>query len=226
MVDDGPLDPFDPRFDGAEAGAAGATPRAPRRLVPSKGPGASAADPRVRRLHLLVRVVAVAGLAAVVLVFFSGLDPGSGVEVVGAEADVRAAVADRPRRVCYRGANPCAWVTVVEGRILALNTNGPLPAEYGRQGVGWCPSSGGFGSNATGSRYDAAGRVVRGPAFRSLDRFAVLVDARGRVVIRFADLAAGIRAEQVRDPVPARGEDCETIPFDRDPDLVVRDGQP
>ena len=217
--DDGPLDPFDPRFDGVAAPPAAA--RTERRLVPSRGPGASLEDPRVRRLRLLVRLVAVAGVGAVVMVFARGLDPGSGVAILGPEADVRAAVAERPRRVCYRGANPCAWLTVARGRLLALNTNGPLPAEYGRQGVGWCPTSGGFGSNATGSRYDAAGQVVRGPAFRSLDRFGLVVDGRGRVVVDFTDLAAGVRAEQVRAPLPAAGPDCEVIPFDRDPDLLL-----
>lgn len=221
-----PLDAFDPRFagDSSEGDAAaevaprrGVAPR--RRLVATKGPGPSLEDPRVRSFHRLVRVVGFLGVVAVGAVFVRGLDPASGVAILGDEAAVRAAVADRPLRVCYRDEGPCAWLTVVEGRLLALSTSGPLPAEYGRQGVGWCPSSGWFGANGTGSRYDHAGRVVRGPAFRSLDRFGVVVDARGRIVVDFADLSAGVRSEQVHDALPPDGPDCASVPFDRDPDL-------
>lgn len=213
-MEDGPLDPFDPRFDQEVAREA-----RQRLLVASRGPGSSPEDPKVRILRLAVPLLALAGVLTVIAVFFAGLSPGGSTEVVGPVDDVRDAVADRPRRVCLRGANPCAWLTVVDDRLLALNTSGPLPPEFGRQGVGWCPTSGYFGANATGSRYDLAGRVVRGPAIRGLDRFDVVVDARGRAVINFASLTAGPAEWQTTEVLPPAGPDCEPVPFDRDPDL-------
>ncbi len=145
---------------------------------------------------------------------------------VGPADRVAAAVEDRPRRVCFGGSNPCAWLTAVDGRVVAFNTNGPLAEEYGRQGVGWCPSSGGFGANATGSRWDRRGLVVEGPAPRSLDRFSTSVDADGDLVIDFASLTAGLADWQVdaADLTPPDGPDCEQVPFDRDPDLVLGGG--
>jgi hypothetical protein len=211
-----PLDAADPRFAGAGEEP---PPLRRRELVRSRGPDPSPFDPRARILRVALPAVFFAGAAAVVAVFFAGLDPGSGRQVVGREDAVRAAVIGRPRRVCYEGAQPCAWLTVVGDRLVAFNTNGPLPQEYGRQGIGWCPSSGGFGANATGSRFDAAGNVVRGPAPRGLDRFTVLRDNGGMLRIDFFSLTAGLQAEQVSTVVPPAGPHCPTIPFDRDADL-------
>lgn len=212
----GPLDASDPRFAGSQEGRQ--APRS-RTLVTSRGPGASPEDPRVRRLRVLIPAVFGLAVAGVVAVFFVGLDPGDGVEVVGPEAAVRREVAERPRRVCYRGEAPCAWLTVVAaGELLALNTSGPLGEEYGRQGVGWCPTSGEYGANATGSRFDAAGNVTDGPAPRGLDRFAVLVDGDGVLRVDFSALTTAVQAGRAETLAPA-GPSCAQIPFDRDPDL-------
>lgn len=214
-MSDGPLDPHDPRFEGDPAG-----PVARRReLVPSRGPGAREPGPAERVLRVAFPALAVAGLAVIGMVFFRGLAPGTSVEVLGPAEEVRAAVADRPRRVCLRGDAPCAWVTVVEGRVLALSTSGPLPQELGRLGVGWCSSSGRFGANTTGSRWDAAGNVVAGPAPRGLDRYTVAVTREGDLAIHFASLSAGLADWVATDLVPASGPECDRVPFDRDPDL-------
>ena len=220
MSSDGPLDPHDPRFDPAARGSDGGGTPADRVLVRSRGPGTSEGDPKVRILRIAVPLLALAGLAVVVAVFFSGLSPGPSDVVVGSAEQVAAAVRDRPYRVCFNDANPCAWLTVVDGRVVAFNTNGPLAEEYGRQGVGWCPSSGYFGANATGSVWDQDGRIVEGPAPRSLDRFTTTVDDRGDLIIDFASLNAGLADWQVDGDVsPPEGPACESIPFDRDPDL-------
>jgi hypothetical protein len=108
---------------------------------------------------------------------------------------------------------------VVDGRLVAFNTNGPLPQEYGRAGVGWCATSGWFGANATGSRFDQVGKVARGPAPRGLDRFGLRVDEAGLVHINFAELTTGTLADQTRDLAEPTGPHCDTIPFDRDADL-------
>lgn len=207
-----PLDPADPRFGGTARG------ERPRTLVESAGPGTSPLDPRVRRLRTLIPVALLLVLTAVGVMFFVGLNPGDIVEAVGPEAEVRRAVADRPHRVCYRGRAPCAWLTVVDGELLALNTSGPLGEEYGRQGVGWCPSSGGFGANSTGSRFDAAGEVVSGPAPRGLDRFDVRTDQRGELRVDFSVLTSGTQVANAAPRAPD-GRHCEEIPFDRDADL-------
>ena len=112
----------------------------------------------------------------------------------------------------------CAWLTRVDGDLVALSTSGPLRAEFGRQGVGWCPSSGRFGSNSTGSRYDALGRLVEGDSPRGLDRFRVFVDD-GTVWVDFGSRTAGRQVGRPFDPIPAEGPECEQIPFDRDADL-------
>lgn len=178
-------------------------------------------DPRVRVLRVAVPAVFIAGLAAVVAVFFSGLNPGTSRLQLGDVDAVRDAVADRPRRVCFNHNNPCAWVALVNGRLYAFNTNGPLPQEFGRQGVGWCPSSRGYGANATGSRWDAAGNVVKGPAPRGLDRFTLIVRPDETLEIEFASLSAGLPDWQVRERVPPAGPDCDPIPFDREPELAI-----
>ena len=175
----------------------------------------------MRILRVAVPVLFAAGLVVVGLVFFTGLQPGAQTTVVGSEAAVRAAVAQRPKRVCFNDNNPCAWVTVVAGELVAFNTNGPLAQEYGRAGVGWCASSGWFGSNVTGSRYDQHGTVADGPAPRGLDRFAVTVDDQAQVVIDFTQLTAGVQAAQAPQPQPPAGPHCTTIPFDRDADLKL-----
>jgi hypothetical protein len=227
MAGDRPLDAFDPRFgptDGADEEAR-PTPRTDRVLVESAGPGPSRGDPKVRALRVAVPLLALAGLATVVAVFFSGLDPGDSQVVVGPADEVARAVADRPYRVCFNDANPCAWLTVVGEEVVAFNTNGPLAEEYGRQGVAWCPSSGHFGANATGSVWDQQGRIVEGPAPRSLDRFTTTVDARGDLVIDFASLNAGLADWQVAGDVsPPDGPPCDQIPFDRAPDLDLGAG--
>lgn len=214
--DDGPLDHADPRF-GSEPPAPGAPPS--RRLVPSRGPGPDPENPQVRRLRIALPVLFFATVAVIVAVFAAGLRPGRQYEVAGDEAAVLAAVEQRPKRLCLNGNNPCAWLTVLDGEVVAFNTSGPLPQEYGRDGVGWCPSSGWFGANATGSRFDQRGRVVQGPAPRSLDRFRVEVRA-GEVIVDFTALTSGLQAEQVRDVTPAVGPDCTTLPFDREADLA------
>ena len=213
-----PQDPYDPRFE--RDGAAEGAPAPPRQLVRSRGPGPSPEDPHVRRLRVALPVVFFAAVAVIVAVFFAGLRPGRQYEVVGREAEVVQAVAERPKRVCLNDNNPCAWLTVVDGRLFAFNTNGPLPQEYGRDGVGWCASSGWFGANATGSRFDQQGRVVRGPAPRGLDRFGLAV-RDGEIIVDFTELTAGVQAEQVRATTPAQGPDCTTIPFDRNADLQL-----
>jgi hypothetical protein len=219
MAGDGPLDAFDPRLGGQAVGEQADVDRR-RRLVESSGPGSSPGDPKVRVLRVAVPLLAVAALLAVVAVFSRALSPGSSRVVVGPSEAVAAAVAERPRRVCFNDANPCAWLTVVDGAVQAFNTNGPLPEEYGRQGVGWCPTSGWFGSNATGSRWDQRGRVAEGPSPRSLDRFATSVEADGDLVIDFAALTAGLADWQVDGDVqPPDGPPCDEVPFDRDPDL-------
>ena len=226
MAGDRPLDAFDPRFGPDGGDVAGPdeggrpAPRADRVLVESAGPGPSQGDPKVRVLRVAVPLLALAGLAAVVAVFFSGLDPGDSEVVVGPVDEVARAVADRPYRVCFDAANPCAWLTVVDGDVVAFNTNGPLAEEYGRQGVGWCPSSGYFGANATGSVWDQQGRVVDGPSPRSLDRFTTSVTPDGDLVIDFASLNAGLADWQIAGDVSAPdGPLCQQIPFDRVPDL-------
>ena len=173
----------------------------------------------MRILRIALPLLFAAGIGVVALVFFTGLRPGPQTTVLGRESAVRSAVEDRPRRVCFNDNNPCAWITVVRERLVAFNTNGPLPQEYGRAGIGWCPSSGWFGANATGSRFDQDGTIARGPAPRGLDRFAVTVDQLGRVVVDFAQLTAGVQADQVREVREPVGPHCETIPFDRDADL-------
>lgn len=214
-----PLDASDPRFAGSEQAA----PDRPRRLVDNRGPGASPFDPRVRRLRVLIPVAFCLALAGVAAMFFVGLDPGGFVEVVGPEQAVRRAVAERPRRVCARGEPPCAWLVLVDGELRALATSGPLPEEYGRQGVGWCASSGGFGAPVSGSRYDAAGNVVRGPAPRGLDRFRVSLDGQGRVLVDFSSLTTGLRAGRA-ELVPPSGRPCDEPPFDREADLDLGGG--
>jgi hypothetical protein len=178
-------------------------------------------DPRARILRAAVPLLFVAGMGVVVAVFTTALRSGSPVEDLGPEAAVLAAVQDRPRRVCLNGRLPCAWVTVVDGTLLALNTSGPLREEFGRQGVMWCPSSGYFGSEALGSRYDPAGMVVRGPSPRGLDRYHLAVDRRGHVVLDFRTVTAGLQSFRTREVIPAAGPDCEPMPFDRDPDLAL-----
>jgi hypothetical protein len=217
--DDGfvlPLDAADPRFAGS--GDRVEVER-PRRLVRTEGPGRSAYDPRVRLLRLAIPLVMLAGLAVTAAIFWQGLDPPSGLQVVGAEAEVRAAVADRPHRVCLNGAQPCAWVTVVGDRLLALNTSGPLREEYGRAGVTWCPTSGYFGSNSLGSRFDPEGTLVRGPAPRGLDRYDLTIGADGQVVINFFSLTTALQQARVERVLPPVGPDCDEIPFDREADL-------
>ena len=221
MADEDRLDPFDPRFATSQGSEIDDVDRR-RSLVHSAGPGPSHGDPKVRILRVAIPALAFAGVAVIVLVFFTGLSPGDPSVVVGPEAAVRAAVADRPYRVCFHDANPCAWLTVVEDEVVAFTTNGPLPEEYGRQGVGWCPTSGYFGANATGSMWDQDGRIVRGPAPRSLDRFRTDIDPRGNLVIRFSALNAGLADWQVNGEVsPPTGPLCEEVPFDRAADLVL-----
>jgi hypothetical protein len=84
--------------------------------------------------------------------------------------------------------------------------------------VNWCPSSGYFGSNVSGSHYDQAGAYVSGPAIRGLDRFHVRLDDGGRVV-DFTSLTAGSRPGTAHEILPPEGPDCEEIPFDREADL-------
>ncbi len=218
MADDGPLDAFDPRFAAGGSEADDVDRR--RTLVQSTGPGPDQGDPKVRMLRVAIPLLAAAAVIAMVLVFFSGLNPGESSVVVGPADQVRQAVAERPYRFCFNGTNPCAWLTVVNDEIVAFNTNGPLPEEYGRQGVGWCSSSGYFGANSTGSRWDQQGRIVEGPAPRSLDQFTTDTDADGSLVVRFASLTAGLADWQVDGDVsPPGGPDCPDIPFDRSPDL-------
>jgi hypothetical protein len=188
--------------------------------VASKGPFPDPDSRSARFARLIIPAMALAGLLAVALVFAAGLSPGSGRKVVGPVAAVRTAVSDRPRRVCLGEGLSCAWLTVVDDELLALSANGPIPDEYGRQGVGWCPTSGRFGANATGSRYDAAGRLVSGPAPRGLDRFHVTT-ADGEVAVDFTSLRTGMPRDLVDDPIPARGEPCESMPFDREADLLL-----
>jgi hypothetical protein len=213
-----PLDADDPRFAGAALQPRTSKPR--RRLVPSAGPaGARPSSPQERVLRYALPLVFFAGLVTVAAVFFNGLRPGAQASVVGPEAAVRVAVAERPKRVCFHDNNPCAWITLVDGELRAFNTNGPLPQEYGRSGVSWCPSSGYFGANATGSRYDAHGRLVRGPAPRGLDRFELQIDDQGNVVVDWERLTTGsLGSDEAARP---RGPDCDTIPFDRDADLEL-----
>lgn len=219
-----PLDAADPRFAGSDEAHAGAPPR---RLVDTRGPGASEMDVRVRILRVGIPAVALLVLAGVVAVFAIGLDPGEPREVVGTEAAVRAAVAERPRRVCLRGAQPCAWLTLAsDGELVAYGTNGPVREEYGRMGVAWCASSGYFGSNTTGSRYDADGNLLRGPASRGLDRVRVERTADGRVAVDFSSLRTGLQPRLVDRFVPATGPDCAEIPFDREADLDLDEDPP
>lgn len=215
---DKPLDPSDPRFVGSRR-------REPvlrqRELVASQGPGRDPGNPYARMLRIAVPALFAAATVVVGTIFFVALAPGSGVQAIGEEADVRSAVADRPHRVCREGRLPCAWITVARGRLVALNTSGPIREEFGRLGVAWCPSSGYFGSNVTGSRYDQAGALVSGPSIRSLDRFHVRVDDRGQVLVDFTSLTAGRRAGYEPEVLPPQGPDCDEIPFDRDADLVL-----
>lgn len=212
-----PLDAADPRFTAAPP--RGASP-SQRRLVPSRGPGPDPEDPLVRRLRVALPAVFFTAVAVIGLVFFFSLQPGDQSEDVGGIDAVRSAVTQRPHRVCLNGNNPCAWLTLVDGEVVAFNTSGPLPQEYGRDGVRWCPTSGWFGANATGSRFDQRGQVARGPAPRGLDRFGIHVED-GRVVVDFTELTAGVQRGQVVDLTPPAGPECDTIPFDRDADLVL-----
>lgn len=207
-----PLDPHDPRF--ADGGGNGRGPARPRRLVRSEGPGSSPFDERVRILRVAVPVLFALGVAATAAMFVAGLDPSpTQDELLGPEADVRAAVADGPVRVCLDGEQPCAWVDDVGGELVALSAAGPVRDELGRAGVGWCASAGYYGSNNTGARYDRMGRLVRGPARRGLDRYRIAV-RDGLVRVDFADLRAGPQAHQTTETIPAEGPDCEDIPFE------------
>lgn len=214
-----PLDPTDPRFTGFQRPPA--EPRQ-RELVESRGPGHSPMDRRVRIIRMAIPTIAIAGVVAVAAVFWNALTPDSGALRVGEADAVAAAVAERPLRVCRGDGPPCAWLTTVDGELTALNTSGPVHSEYGRQGVGWCPSSGYFGANSTGSRYDPAGRLVSGPANRGLDRFR-LREEDGVVVVDFSRRTAGPRA-RAGDPRPRDGPACDEIPFDRDADLELPAG--
>lgn len=180
-----PLDAADPRFPAGTAPA-----RLPRRLVRSRGPGLAAEDPLVARLRVGLRVVATAGVALVLWIFFVGLDPGRPVVRVGAEAAVRAALAEEPRRVCQDVGRPCTWLSLVDGRLLALSTAGPLREERGRLGVTWCPGADVYVAANTGSRFDAGGDVVAGPAPRGLDAYAVAI-VDGQVQVDFAAVRSG-----------------------------------
>jgi hypothetical protein len=220
-MDDEPLDPFDPRFTDLPASELDDVDRR-RSLVDNHGPGLQPGDPKVRVLRLAVPLLAVAATLVIGAIFFSALSPGGSTAVVGPVAEVREAVAERPYRVCFNGSNPCAWLTVVDDELVAFNTNGPLAEEYGRLGVSWCPSSGYFGANSTGSVWDQEGRIVDGPAPRSLDRFGTTIDPDGNLVVRFASLQAGLADWQVEgDVMPPAGPLCDEIPFDRSPDLVL-----
>ncbi|MPZ89102.1 MAG: hypothetical protein GEU81_13750 [Nitriliruptorales bacterium] len=211
-----PLDPADPRF-GRPRDRDGE--RRHRRLVANTGPGNSPMDPRVRALRILIPLTFLAVVAGIVLVFFLGLDPGTTTQVIGPEPRVRAAVADRPHRICYEDTGPCAWLSLVEGELYALSTNGPLREEFGRMGVSWCSTSGYFGSNVSGSRFDPRGNVVSGPAPRGLDRYRLAVDDHGALRIDFRSLTTGLQAGRADEFVPERGPQCDEIPFDREADL-------
>lgn len=213
-----PLDGADPRFTGFTRPPAA---ERDRQLIASRGPGHSPMDTRVRIVRVAIPAIAIAGIVAVAAVFWTALAPGSTEVVVGDADAVASAVAERPLRVCPgEDGPPCAWLIRVDGEVLALNTSGPVGAEFGRQGVGWCPSSGYFGSNTTGSRYDPAGRLVTGPANRGLDRFRVREDDAGRLIVGFSSRTAGPRAAG-GEAIPRSGPACEEIPFDRDPDLQL-----
>ena len=224
-----PLDEVDPRFGGpaptsgerAEDASRGEPPRRGhhRELVTARGPFPDPDSSSARFARLVIPAIAIAGAVAIVAVFVAGLGPGSGIRRIGDVDAVRAAVADRPQRVCYEGSLPCAWLTLAGDELVALNTSGPLPEEYGRAGVGWCASAEVFGSNATGSRYDRLGNVLAGPTPRGLDRYGVTVD-EGVVSVNFFSLSTGARTGSVEPGAPT-GPDCESIPFDRDADLVL-----
>jgi len=215
-----PLDAADPRFDGADE-AVGADRSGKRALVRSAGPGSLPDNPRVRVLRFAIPAVFLAGLAAVVAVFVVGLDPGPRAQVVGPEAAVLGAIAERPQRVCYQGSQPCAWLTLVDGEVLALSTDGPLIEEFGRLGVSWCPTSGYFGSTVTGSRWDPAGNVVRGPAPRGVDRLRVVTNSDGDLQVDFFSRTTGLQAGRARSVIPPTGPHCEDLPFDREADLEL-----
>ena len=211
----GPLGSGDPRFPDQP-------PRRPRQLVKSRGPGPSPEDDRVRLLRLGIRVVSIAGLLVIGTVFVVALrgesDP---VADVGVEEVVRSAVADRPLRACPEGSGlPCVWLTEVDGELLALSTSGPLREEQGSEGVRWCPSSGHFGSDDTGSRYDAAGRPLSGSTPRGLDRYRVVRDG-GRVAIDFGSPTAGLPAGRSFDEVAATGPDCDEWPSESVTELPI-----
>lgn len=212
-----PLDLTDPRFTGFARPPAG--PRQ-RELVESRGPGHSPMDRRVRIIRMAIPTIAIVGAIAVAAVFWNALTPESEAVPLGDADAVAEAVAERPLRVCRGEGPPCAWLTTVDGELVALNTSGPVHAEYGRQGVGWCPSSGYFGANSTDSRYDPAGRIVTGPANRGLDRFRLREEDDGELVLQFSQRTAGPRAGEA-DPRSRTGPACDEIPFDREPRLEV-----
>jgi hypothetical protein len=212
--DDGPLDPFDPRFE-----APATAPGPGRELVTSRGPGPSPEDPRARVLRAVLPLLFFVAVGALAVGFWIGLAPSSGVQPVGPEAAVRAAVAERPHRVCLGEGQPCAWLTVVDGELVALDTSGPLREEFGRLGVAWCPSSGYFGSNTSGSRFDPLGRVARGPAPRGMDRFELRRSGNDEIAVDFLSRQTGLQAGRTTDLLPPAGPHCEEIPFDRDADL-------
>lgn len=209
---DAPLDQVDPRFGDADPDG-----EHERELIIARGPFPDPDSASARFARFIIPAMAAAAVVAVVAVFVAGLGPGSGIQVIGEVDDVRAVVEQRPRRVCFEGELPCAWLTVVHGELLALNTSGPLPEEFGRAGVGWCEPGGVFGSDSTGSRYDRAGDVLAGPSPRGLDRYGLIID-QGLVSINFFSLQTGARVGTV-EPLAPSGPDCPTITFDRDADL-------
>ncbi len=226
MADDydrsaGPAEPFDdvdPRYSGVDGPVGG--PRLPRGLVASRGPGLSPDNPKVTLLRVIITGVFVAGVVVTIALFAAGLRGESASSVVraGEEGAVRAAVADRPRRICVGQGPPCAWLTVLDGDLLALSTSGPTRAEFGRQGVGWCASAGRFASEATGSRYDQRGRVVDGPAPRGLDRYGIDIED-GEVWVDFLRVTTNLQSHRNYERTPPSGPDCVEVPFDRDADL-------
>jgi hypothetical protein len=117
---------------------------------------------------------------------------------LGAEAVLRAELADGPVPACAEERTACVWVVDVDGELLALSAAGPRPSAVPPFGeVGWCAAEGRFAESTSSVRYGPDGSP--GPlAPIGLNRYAVVV-TDGEVTVDLAQFSFGPQ----RDPADA-----------------------